>query len=321
METEGSRPRVLICDKIADIGIEMLQEYADVDVRTGLDPEELVAIIGGYEAVVVRSATKIRAGVIEHGRRLKVIGRAGAGLDNIDVAAAQEQGIKVVNSPDANTAAVAELTLAMLLALARHLPRADASMKAGRWAKKELMGTGLVDKTLRLIGFGRIGRQVAIRARAFEMKVLAYQRRPNPEVNKELGVEAVDLAELLRQSDFVSLHVPANPATEKLIGAEQLAQMKPTACLINTARGAVVDEAALLEALNAGQIAGAALEVYAQEPVVDSVLARHERVIAPPHIAASTEDAQHLAAVTVVEQIIRDFALARPGAAAVNVEA
>ena len=304
METEGKRARVLICDKIADIGIEMLQKHAEVDVRTGLGPEELMAIIGDYEAVVVRSATRIRSNIIEHGRRLNVIGRAGAGLDNIDVEAARERGIKVVNCPDANTVAVAELTLALLLGLARHLPRADASMKAGRWAKKELMGTGLVGKTLGLIGFGRIGRQVAIRAGAFGMKVLAYQRRPNPEVNRELGVEAVDLAELLPQSDFVSLHVPASPATEKLIGAEQLAQMKPTAYLINTARGAVVDEAALLEALNAGQIAGAALDVYAQEPVVDSALARHERVIATPHIAASTEDAQHLAAVTVVEQII-----------------
>ena len=294
----------MICDKIADIGIEMLQEYAEVDVRTGLGPEELIPIIGDYEAVVVRSATKIRSNIIEHGRRLNVIGRAGAGLDNIDVAAAEERGIKVVNSPDANTAAVAELTLAMLLGLARHLPRADASMKAGRWAKKELMGTGLVGKTLGLIGFGRIGRQVASRAGAFGMKVLAYQRRPNPEVNQALGVKAVDLAELLQQSDFVSVHVPASPATEKLIGAEQLAQMKPTAYLINTARGAVVDEAALLEALNAGQLAGAALDVYVQEPVVDSELARHERVIATPHIAASTEDAQHLAAVTVVEQII-----------------
>jgi D-3-phosphoglycerate dehydrogenase len=304
MKSEKRGPHVLICDKIADIGIEMLQKHAEVDVKTGLDPAELITIIGDYEAVVVRSATKIRADAIEQGQRLKVIGRAGAGLDNIDVAAAQERGIRVVNSPDANTAAVAELTLALLLGLARHLPRADASMKAGRWAKKELMGTGLVGKTVGLIGFGRIGRQVAIRARAFGMKVVAYQRRPNLEVNQELGVEAVDLPALLRQSDFVSLHVPAGPETEKLIGAEQLAQMKPTAYLINTARGAVVDESALLEALNAGQIAGAALDVYAQEPVVDSALARHERVIATPHIAASTEDAQHLAAVTVVEQII-----------------
>lgn len=304
MGPESRRPRVLICDRIADAGIEMLQEVADVDVKTGLSPEELIGVIGDYEAIVVRSATKVKAEVIEHAQRLKVIGRAGAGLDNIDVVAAQEKNIKVVNAPDANTLAVAEHTLALMLALARRLPRADLSLKEGKWEKSKLMGTGLSGKTLGLVGFGRIGREVAARAKAFGMKVLVNQRRPTPELNLEMGVEAVDLTELLAQSDFVTMHVPSKPETQKMIGAEQLALMKPTAYLVNTARGAVVDEEGLLAALDQGQIAGAALDVFIKEPATDSALAQHERVIATPHIAASTEDAQFKAAATVAQQII-----------------
>ncbi|HRV92302.1 MAG TPA: NAD(P)-dependent oxidoreductase [Anaerolineae bacterium] len=304
MDANRRRPRVLICDRIADAGIDLLREHADVDVKIGLTPDELLKIIGSYEAVVVRSATKIRANAIERAYSLKVIGRAGAGLDNIDVDAAQKRGIKVVNCPDANTRAVAEHTMAMMLALARHLPEADTSLKEGRWEKNKLMGTGLFGKTLGIIGFGRIGREVAIRAQAFGMKVLVNQRRPTPELNLEAKVQAVDLNDLLQQSDFVTLHVPAKPETEHLIGAEQLALMQPTAYLINTARGTVVNEAALLDALNRGLIAGAALDVFAKEPAIDSQLAQHERVIATPHVAASTEDAQNLAAITVAQQII-----------------
>lgn len=304
MKLENRRPRVIICDSIAEVGVEMLREHADVDIKTGLSPAELMAIIGDYEAMVVRSATQVTAEIIEHGRQLKVIGRAGAGLDNIDIVAAQKKGIKVVNCPDANTLAVAEHAMALLLALARHLPHADTSLKEGKWEKNKLMGTGLTGKTLGIIGFGRIGRQVAIRAKAFGMKVLVNQHRATPELNLELGVEAVDLVDLLKESDFVTLHVPARPETEKLIGAEQLALMKPTAYLINTARGTVVDEQALLAALNSGQIAGAALDVFAEEPATHSELARHERVIATPHIAASTSDAQQSAAITVAKQII-----------------
>ena len=254
MDANRRRPRVLICDRIADAGIDLLREHADVDVKIGLTPDELLKIIGSYEAVVVRSATKIRANAIERAYSLKVIGRAGAGLDNIDVDAAQKRGIKVVNCPDANTRAVAEHTMAMMLALARHLPEADTSLKEGRWEKNKLMGTGLFGKTLGIVGFGRIGREVAIRAQAFGMKVLVNQRRPTPELNLEAKVQAVDLNDLLQQSDFVTLHVPAKPETEHLIGAEQLALMQPTAYLINTARGTVVNEAALLDALNRGLI-------------------------------------------------------------------
>lgn len=307
MPANHRRPRVLICDRIADAGVELLQEHTEVEFKTNLSPEELLDIIGNYDVIVVRSATKLRAEVIERAPQLKVIARAGSGLDNIDVAAAQERGIKVINCPDANIRAVAEHTLALILALARHLPQANSTLKEGRWEKNKLVGAGLFGKTLGIIGFGRIGREVAIRAQAFGMKVLVNQRRPTPELNLETKIKSVDLVELLQKSDFVTLHVPARAETEGLISAEQLALMKPSAYLINTSRGSVVNEAALLEALNKGRIAGAALDVFAKEPALGSVLVQHERVIATPHIAASTEDALNLAAVSVAQQIIEFF--------------
>jgi phosphoglycerate dehydrogenase-like enzyme len=304
MNAQNERPRVLICDKIAQSGVAMLQEHAEVDLKLGISPEELLEVIGNYEAVVVRSATKIRANAIERAARLKVIGRAGAGLDNIDVGVAQEQGVKVVNAPNANTRAVAEHTMALILALARRVPRAAQSMKEGRWEKSKLMGIGLAGKTLGIVGFGRIGREVAIRAQSFGMRVIVNQRRPTPELNLEAKVVAMDLDDLLKEADFVTLHVPARPETERMIGRHQLGLMKPTAFLVNTARGTVIDEAALLEVLNNGAIAGAALDVFAKEPATDNPLAQHVHVIATPHIAASTEDAQHSAAATVAQQII-----------------
>jgi D-3-phosphoglycerate dehydrogenase len=302
--SDNRRPKILICDSIAQPGVEILQEYADVDIKTGLTETELLATISDYEAIIVRSATKVTADLIEHGLKLKIIARAGAGLDNVDVVAAQKRGIKVVNSPDANTLAVAEMTIGLLISLARHVPQGDHSMKEGKWEKKKLMGTGLAGKTLGIVGFGRIGREVASRARAFGMKIMVNQRRATPELNLETGVESVDLLELLEKSDFVTLHVPSKPETLNMMGAKQLALMKSTAYLINTARGAVVDEDALLNALNEGQIAGAALDVFKQEPAINNALAQHELVIATPHIAASTEDAQQAAAITVVEKII-----------------
>jgi phosphoglycerate dehydrogenase-like enzyme len=303
---------VLICDSIAEAGVELLKQHAEVDIKTELKPEELWDVIGAYDAVVVRSATQISADVIEHAERLKVIGRAGAGLDTIDVVAAQQRGVQVVNCPDANTRAVAEHTMALILGLARRIPHADLSMKAGRWDKSKLMGTGLAGKTLGIIGFGRIGREVAKRAQAFGMNVLVNQRRPTPELNLEIKVDSVDLIDLLKASDFVTLHVPARPETERLISLKELALMKPTAYLINTARGSVVDEADLLEALNKGIIAGAGLDVFAKEPAIDSALAQHERVLATPHIAASTEDAQVNAAIHVARQIIDIISEATP---------
>jgi phosphoglycerate dehydrogenase-like enzyme len=298
------RPKVLIADKIADPGIELLRQHFDVDIDLGPDPDHLMSIIAGYEGLVVRSATKVTADVIDRAANLKVIARAGAGLDTIDVPAALEAGIEVVNSPDANTIAVAELTLALILALARSLPQADASLKEGRWEKSALMGTGLSGKTLGIIGFGRIGRSVAERARAFGMEILTNQRRPTPELYLEAGVSPVDLDELLLRSDFVTIHVPATEETEGLVDSTFLEKMKDSAWLINTSRGSVVDEPALLAALDDDRIRGAALDVFAAEPVVDSRLARHPKVIATPHIGASTKDAQTTAAIDVAEQLI-----------------
>ena len=243
---DSRRPAVLICDAVDPAGIEMLGQIADVDTRLGLTQEELIELIPGYEVVIVRSATKLPAHVIEHGLNLKVIGRAGSGLDNIDVVAAKERGIQVVKSPGANAVAVAEHTMGLLLSLARRLPTADLSLKAGRWDKKNLMGTGLAGKTLGIVGFGRIGREVAIRAQAFGLKILVNQRRPTPELGLVGDIQTVDLNELLNKSDFVSLHVPMTPETKNMMAMDQFRRMKSTAFLINTARGDLIDERALL---------------------------------------------------------------------------
>ena len=304
MSQEKSPSRVLICDTIGQIGIDMLEEKCRVDIKTGLNEEQLKEVIAYYDAVVVRSATKITTGVIEKARRLKVIGRAGAGLDNIATDKATEKGITVVNSPNANSVAVAELAMSLILSLSRHIPWADQSMKAGKWAKKELMGIGLTGKTLGIIGMGRIGCELAKRALAFGMRVVAYQRSVDSKRYDRLCVKPIGLEELLKSADFVSLHVPKSNETNNLIGQKELSWMKSTAYLINTARGTVIDESALLEALESGVIAGAGLDVYAQEPAVDSQLAKHPRVIATPHIAASTTDAQAAAATTIAEKII-----------------
>lgn len=303
-EVQHRRSRVLICDPIADEGVELLTQHFDVDVRTGLEPTELEGIIADYEAIVVRSATQVTRRLLERAERLQVIARAGAGLDTIDVEAAVERGVDVINAPAANTLAVAELTIGFLVALARNVPRGDAALKEGRWIKKELMGSGLHGKTLGIIGFGHIGQAVAVRAKAFGMRIITNQYRPTPELYLEAGVEPVDLYDLLAQADFVTLHIPARPDTETLIGVEELEAMRSTAYLINTSRGSVVDEEALLRALDEGRIAGAALDVFMEEPAPDNPLARHPRVIATPHIGASTEDAQTTAAVEVAQQLV-----------------
>lgn len=298
------RARVLVADRIADVGVELLAAHADVDVRTDLSPDELAEVIGDYEAIVVRSATKLPAEVLARATNLEVIARAGAGLDTIDVEAALAAGIHVVNSPDANTVAVAELTMALVLAVARNVARADAALKDGRWEKSDLLGTGIAGKTLGIVGFGRIGRAVATRALAFGMQVVANQRRRTPELELEPGVEALDLHDVLVRADFVTLHVPATDDTAGLVDDDFLAHMKPSAWLVNTSRGSVVDEEALLAALDDDRLAGAALDVFVEEPAVDSRLARHERVVATPHLGASTIDAQEAAATTVAQQVV-----------------
>ena len=303
MPEKRQQTRILICDPIAQIGLDMLRENFKVDLRHGVHPDELLDVAHKYDVVIVRSATRITPTIIERAPRLKIIGRAGAGLDNIAVDAAKAKGIQIVNSPDANSVAVAELTMSMILALARHLPRADKGLKNGKWEKKGLVGVGLAGKTLGIIGFGRIGKEVALRAKAFGMRVLAFQRSPVSDSDTQFIAQQVTLEELYRESDFVSLHVPKTQQTNSMVGKNEFSLMKPSAYLINTSRGTVIDEKALLNALDNETIAGAGLDVYAVEPATDNLLARHPRVLATPHIAASTEDAQNAAAITIAEKI------------------
>ena len=282
------QPRVLVCDLIHEDGIALLRQHATVDIRPGLAREQLEQAVADADALIVRSATKVPASVIAAGQRLRVIGRAGAGLDSIDVSAARVQGVEVVNCPDANTVAVAEHTLGLMLTLARRLVAADQSMKAGRWEKSRLMGTGLMGKTLGIVGFGRIGRQVAKYAQAFGMRVLVNQPRLTPELALEWGVEQADLQVLLRAADFVTLHVPLRPETNGLIGAAELALLKPGAYIVNTARGEVIDENALARMIEAGEIAGAGLDVFEHEPAINPKLQASERVVALPHMGSAT---------------------------------
>lgn len=306
---QNELPRVLICDPIHADGIALLKNHAQVDVveGAGLTVEELAERVGDYHALINRSRTAIPEAVLRSGKKLQIVGRAGVGLDNIDTAVAEELGIAVVNCPDANTVAVAEHTMGLMLSLARNIAHADQSMKDGQWNKSAFLGTGLAGKTLGLIGFGRIGREVAIRAKAFDMRILVNQNRLTPELAAEWRIENVDLIELLNQSDFVSMHVPMRPTNKNLIDATELAQMKPSSFLINTSRGGLINEDALLDALNTGQIAGAALDVLVGEPKVRADVSTHPKVLATPHIAASTGTAQQLAALTTAEQILAHF--------------
>ena len=307
MNSDKRRPRILICENIHEQGIAMLRNYADVDYLPNLTSTELQDAIVGYDGLIVGRSVEVDANIIRHGLNLKIIGRAGSRFMNIDVDAAHEADIVVVNSPDANTVAVAEHTMALMLALARQLPQAVKDLKTGEQQVTPLMGLGLSGKTIGIVGFGRVGRQVAIRAQAFGMKVLVNQIPMTPELKMEESVTAVDLNLLLRDSDFVTLHVPFRDETENMIAAEQLAKMKPSAYLINTARSGVIDESALLAALENGRIAGAALDVFAEGTEVNQPLIQHPKVIATPHIAASTDDAQQSAAVTIAELFIDFF--------------
>lgn len=296
--------RVLVTDPLAQEGLDYLREHVAVDVRLGLSPQELAEAIVGYDGLIVRSGTQVTAQVIQTADRLAVIGRAGTGVDNIDLHAATLRGIVVVNVPDSNAVSVAEHTIALLLALARHLPRADAALRAKGWLRHGLQGIEVRGKKLGIVGLGRIGSAVARRAQALEMEVMAHDPFVSVEYAARQGVSLVPLQELLRQSDFVSLHVPLTERTQGLIGAEELAMMKPTARLINCARGGIVDEEALCAALDAGALAGAALDVFSKEPLTDSPLLANERVILTPHLAASTDGAQRQAAQEIAHQVV-----------------
>jgi len=297
-------PKVLITDPIAQDGIDLLSKEAEVDVRLGPEPEELLELIAGYEALLVRSQTKVTKKVIEAGKRLQVIGRAGVGVDNVDLDAATQRGVVVVNAPMGNTVSAAEHTIALMLALARRLPEAHASLRAGRWDRKEFVGVELRGRTLGILGLGQVGMEVARRARAMEMRVIAYDPYVPAERAQSLGVDLLLLDDVLKQSDFISLHMKVTPTTRDMLGEEQFGKMKPGVRIVNTARGQLIDEAALVRAIDDGRVAGAAIDVFREEPPKDSPLVAHEKIIVTPHLGASTTEAQERVAVDAAEQVL-----------------
>lgn len=298
---------ILIADKLGETGLAALAAAPDVtsDLKTKLSKEELLAAIPGYDAIIVRSGTEVDADVLAAATALKVVGRAGVGLDNIDLDAAAARGIRVVNTPGANSIATAEHTMALMLALSRYVVPAHNSLAAGEWARSRFVGTELYGKRLGIIGFGRVGRLVAGRARAFGMPVMAYQPELQPEVAATHNVEAVPLEKLLAEADFVTLHAAATPASRRMINAETIAQMKDGAVLINAARGVLVDEAALAAALQSGKLKGAALDAYVNEPPgPDHPLLGLENVVHTPHLGSGTVEAQNRVGTEVVEQVL-----------------
>jgi D-3-phosphoglycerate dehydrogenase len=300
--------RVLVADDLSQAGVELLRSCPDfaVTVRTGMKPDELRATIGEHDALLVRSATKVTADALSSPGKLRVIGRAGTGVDNIDLAAATRAGVVVMNTPGGNSLAAAELTLAHLLALARHLAPAAAEVRAGEWPRKKYVGVELAGKVLGVVGFGRIGREVARRAQAFRMEVLAFDPYVSRDATAGAGVRYATIDELLETSDFVTLHMPLTDDTRRMIDAPALARMKRTASLINCARGGLVDEAALLAALEGGRLAGAGLDVFESEPPSDRRLAAHPLVVATPHLGASTVEAQERVGTEIAEKV-RDY--------------
>ena len=296
--------KILITDGLGDNGQSILRATSKVDDKAGITAAELIKIVGDYDALIVRGRTKVTAEVIEPGKKLKVIGRAGVGVDNIDLESARKHGIVVVNAPVSTTLAVAELTFGLLLAAAREFTRADAAMKKGEWLKKEFEGVELNGKTLGIIGFGRIGMEVGKRAAAFGMNVIAYDPFVSEEDIKSRGGEPVTIQELYEWSDFISLHLPLNVQTRDLIGRMALSEMKDGVRIISAVRGGIIDEPALLAALNSGKVAAAALDVFATEPPGATELVKHPRVISTPHIASQTVEAQARAAEDIAHEVL-----------------
>jgi len=297
--------RVLVADKIAQSGIDLLKSHSvEVDEKIGLGQADLIEIISAYDGLVVRSDTKVTKEILNAGINLQVVGRAGVGVDNIDIKVATEKGIIIVNAPSSNTIAAAEHTIALILSLARHVPQAHASMVSGRWDRKDFMGTELRGKTLGLVGLGRIGSEVARKTGPFDVKLIAYDPFVAVDHATNAGVDLVDFEYLIENSDIISLHTPLAKDSQYLIGKEQISKMKNTALLINCARGGLVDETALLDALHEGQLAGAALDVYSEEPLNKSEIYDHPRLILTPHLGASTSEAQDGVANEVVEQML-----------------
>jgi D-3-phosphoglycerate dehydrogenase len=299
--------KIVVADDLPASALALLRaEGWEVDARTGRAPDQLAADLADADALVVRSATKVSASLIETAKKLRVVARAGTGVDNVDVPAASARGIVVMNAPGANSVSVAELAMALILALARHVPAADAAMKQGKWEKKKFLGEEVRDKTLGLVGLGRIGQEVARRAAAFGMRVVAHDPFISEHVAADLGVELLSMDDLFARADYVSLHMPSTAQTRNLLNAERLARSKKGLRIVNTARGDLVDEKALADAIESGQVAGAALDVFDKEPTVDHRLQLLPQVIATPHIAASTREGQELVGVETAAAL-RDF--------------
>jgi D-3-phosphoglycerate dehydrogenase / 2-oxoglutarate reductase len=297
--------KVLVAEKIADSGVSMLRERFDVDVATGLSPEELADRIGGYDGILIRSATKLTSDLIARADNLKVIGRAGVGVDNVDVEAATKRGIIVANAPQSNVITAAEHTVALLLALARNVPQAHSALTAGSWERSKWGGVELYEKTLGLLGFGRIGQLVAQRAQGFGMHIVAFDPYVSATRFRELGVEKAESAdELYGRSEFISIHLPKTPETARWLNADVLAKCRDGVRIVNCARGELVDDDALKAALDSGKVAGAALDVFTQEPVTDHPLFRYPNVVVTPHLAASTTEAQDRAGIQTAEQVV-----------------
>ncbi len=296
--------KILLTDGLEESGQAILRAEADVTDRPGISPEELIQLIPPYQALIVRGRTKVTASVMDAAPALKVVGRAGVGVDNIDLSAARARGVTVVNAPTATSIAVAELTFGLLLATARHLSRADAGMKQGEWLKKSLEGVELYGKTLGVIGLGRIGVEVGLRAKAFGMDLIAYDPLLAPEEIVRRGAEPVSLEALYARADFITLHLPLTGETRNMLGESALAQMKPGVRLVCAARGGIIDEAALLSALETGQVAAAGLDVYAAEPPGKTPLVAHPQVVATPHIGAQTVESQARAAEDIASEVL-----------------
>jgi D-3-phosphoglycerate dehydrogenase len=295
---------ILVSDGLGEDGLALLRQAGTVTVNPRITPAELLDVLPGYDALIVRSRTKVTAQVLQAGSRLKVVGRAGVGVDNIDAAAAIQRGITVVNSPLAATVAVAEHTLGLMLALARQVPAADTTLKSGKWEKSAFMGSELNGKVLGLLGIGRIGARVTELALAFGMSAMAYDPYLSDEQIRQRQAVPASFEAVLQNADYISLHMPFTPQTLGMLGADQFSKMKAGVRLVCTARGGVLDEDALRIALDDGKVAGAALDVFAAEPPPPGSIAVHPKVIATPHIAAQTKEAQNRAAVSIAEEVI-----------------
>lgn len=301
----SERMKVLVKEKIGESGVALLRDRFDVDLGIDWPEEELAQRIGEYEGIVIRSATKMTAGLIERATRLKVIGRAGVGVDNVDVPAATRRGIVVANAPESNVVTAAEHTMALLLALARNIPQAYVSLTSGRWERSKFSGVELYEKTLGIVGFGRIGQLVAHRARGFGMRVLAHDPFVSAERYRDLGVEKAEgVDEIYAQSDFITIHLPKTPETEGFIDAGALAKMRDGVRILNVARGGLLDEAALKDALDSGRVAGAALDVFPTEPMTENPLFSYPNVVVTPHLGASTAEATDRAGYQSAEQVV-----------------